>query len=238
MVISTIVVGQNYYRYGQYLEYNLIRSLTFNLFCYCLFLGTLPLIASIHKYLANTPLMFRVILHGLAAAFIIIGYAYLLGALLYLIGFISQPWHPNFMTKYFLNMALVHGLVYIVFVLNMPKTLVSGYQRFLEVRFKSSRIQCPVDEIIWIEAMDHYVRLHTSNRFYLKKTSMLNLERELDPNKFRRVHRSYMINLDYVKHLEERPSRAIIQLQNGVEVSIGGTYMQQIKQLLGSFTND
>jgi two-component system, LytTR family, response regulator len=58
-----------------------------------------------------------------------------------------------------------------------------------------------VSEIDWIEAADYYACLHVGPRTHLLRRSMSELEQELDPTVFCRIHRSTIVNLDRVQDL-------------------------------------
>jgi len=62
-----------------------------------------------------------------------------------------------------------------------------------------------VDEILWIEAADQYVELHTRGGVVLMRESMGHLERTLDPRRFLRVHRSAIVALEQIRALERHP---------------------------------
>jgi two-component system LytT family response regulator len=55
--------------------------------------------------------------------------------------------------------------------------------------------------IEYIEAQDDYIMIYTAEGKYLKKQTMKSLEDKLDPNVFIRVHRSYFVNIDFVKQV-------------------------------------
>lgn len=57
-------------------------------------------------------------------------------------------------------------------------------------------------EIDWIEAADQYVQLHVGNKIHLLRESMNKLEKHLDPEKFCRIHRSTIVNIENIKELE------------------------------------
>ena len=59
----------------------------------------------------------------------------------------------------------------------------------------------PADEIDWIEAADYYSCLHIGSRTHLLRRSMAELERDLEPNHFCRIHRSTIVNLSRVREL-------------------------------------
>ena len=60
----------------------------------------------------------------------------------------------------------------------------------------------PLTDVDWIESADYYSRLHVGSKTQLLRRSMTDLERELDPSLFRRIHRSAIVRLDRVSRLE------------------------------------
>ena len=56
-------------------------------------------------------------------------------------------------------------------------------------------------EIDWIEAASYYVCLHVGGKTYMLRRTMNDLERELDPARFCRIHRSSIVNLDCLREL-------------------------------------
>ena len=59
-----------------------------------------------------------------------------------------------------------------------------------------------LSEIDWIEAADYYSCLHIGPKTHLLRRSMAELEAELDPNLFCRIHRSAIVQIDRVKSLQ------------------------------------
>jgi two-component system LytT family response regulator len=59
-----------------------------------------------------------------------------------------------------------------------------------------------VREIDWVEAADYYACLHVGSKTHLLRRSMSELEQDLDPNVFCRIHRSTIVNLDRVQGLK------------------------------------
>ncbi len=57
------------------------------------------------------------------------------------------------------------------------------------------------DEIQWVEAAGDYVRLHTPGKTHLIRETMQNLEAALDPDRFLRIHRSTIVNVDWIDEL-------------------------------------
>jgi two-component system LytT family response regulator len=64
----------------------------------------------------------------------------------------------------------------------------------------------PVAEIEWIEAEDYYARIHAASRQPLVRRSLQSLAAELESAGFARVHRSAIVNLDFVREIRSGPS--------------------------------
>ncbi len=57
------------------------------------------------------------------------------------------------------------------------------------------------DDIVWIEAADYNVRIHTTNKSYLVRESLQSIEQRLPEKRFLRIHRSTIINVQHAKEL-------------------------------------
>jgi len=71
----------------------------------------------------------------------------------------------------------------------------------LIVRDRGRVIFLRSDEIDWIEAAGNYVRLHRGKEQFLYRETMANLESKLNPQRFVRVHRSTIVNIERIKEL-------------------------------------
>jgi two-component system LytT family response regulator len=79
----------------------------------------------------------------------------------------------------------------------------------------------PIDRVDYVEAQDDYVEIHTAGRALLKDQTMANLESQLDPRRFVRIHRSFLLNLDRLARLETtgKDTRAAV-LRDGKELPV------------------
>lgn len=92
----------------------------------------------------------------------------------------------------------------------------------------------PVSEIIRIDAQDDYVEFITASKKYLKKETMGALEESLPENVFIRVHRSHIINVNFIKKIEKYGKEShIIILNDGSEVNVSKSRIGELKQRLG-----
>jgi two-component system LytT family response regulator len=60
----------------------------------------------------------------------------------------------------------------------------------------------PVETLDYIEAEDDYIALCAGGRRHLKAQTIAAIEAELDPSRFLRIHRSYILNLDRLARIE------------------------------------
>jgi two-component system LytT family response regulator len=61
----------------------------------------------------------------------------------------------------------------------------------------------PVAQIVWIEAQDYYVRIHSATGRHMLRATLASLESRLDPARFMRVHRAAIVNLAWVRSVDE-----------------------------------
>lgn len=60
----------------------------------------------------------------------------------------------------------------------------------------------PIDDILFIEAQEDYVMVHTEKGHFMKSQTMGHYEAHLPTQKFVRIHRSYIVNIDRIERLE------------------------------------
>jgi two-component system, LytTR family, response regulator len=92
----------------------------------------------------------------------------------------------------------------------------------------------PETDIWYLEADGDYVTVHTPEGKFLKSKTMQHFEDLLDPGKFVRVHRSYIIQLQQMVRLEpyEKDSHIAI-LKSGAQVPVSRSGNTRLKQVLG-----
>lgn len=90
------------------------------------------------------------------------------------------------------------------------------------------------DDIDWIEAADNYVSLHVGSESHLHRETMSALEDKLPVEKFMRISRSAIVNLERIKELQPlfHGEYAVI-LRNGSRLTLSRSYRDRLQQLLG-----
>lgn len=86
------------------------------------------------------------------------------------------------------------------------------------------------DSVISITAAGNYLELTTENEQYLLRTTMKQLDEELPKDKFIRIHRSYMVNINRVeKIISQSAGNGLVYLCNGQELPLSKSYKKQLK---------
>jgi len=92
----------------------------------------------------------------------------------------------------------------------------------------------PVERLDYLEAQDDYVAIHAEGRSRLKQQPLSELAATLDPARFVRVHRSYVVNLDRIARLEPyaKDSRVAV-LADGREIPVSRGGYQRLREQMG-----
>ena len=90
-----------------------------------------------------------------------------------------------------------------------------------------------LDEIDWMEASDNYVCLHAGRETHVVRQTMSDLEAQLDPSRFLRVHRSAIVNLDRIRELQPwfRGDYRVI-LRDGTELTMTKNHREKLESRL------
>jgi two-component system LytT family response regulator len=83
----------------------------------------------------------------------------------------------------------------------------------------------PINDVLYIEAYDDYVKVFNKETFFLKKKTMSYYEEILDQNQFVRIHRSYILNINYITKIEpldKNNQLAILKTGNKLPLSKSG----------------
>jgi len=103
------------------------------------------------------------------------------------------------------------------------------------VRSGERTIFVPVDDIDHIEAFQNYVRLHLGETTHLLHVPMNTIEAVLDPERFLRVHRSHIVNVQRIKQLWSLAhGQYVIELRSGLRLQSGRTYGDKIRHVLAN----
>lgn len=101
---------------------------------------------------------------------------------------------------------------------------------FVKVGFSIQKIAVP--EILFIEGMKDYLRIYTTKEKVMTLLSFAKLEELLPDKKFARVHRSFMVAMDKIDHIEKNKIRIADKT-----IPIGNTYADTFFNMLRGFSD-
>lgn len=109
----------------------------------------------------------------------------------------------------------------------------SPYTKRIVFKSRGRILFMNVSDIRWIGAEENYVRISTDSESHLLRETMTHIEEKLDPQMFLRVHRSSIVNLQYVKEVRtEKDGEFAVLLANGQKIAMSRTYRSRIQGLL------
>lgn len=89
-------------------------------------------------------------------------------------------------------------------------------------------------DIQWIEAAQNYVKIHTARSAHLMRSSIKELEARLDPQRFIRIHRSTLVNIDAIKEISPGfHGDKIARLYSGTRLTVARTRRNALARLFG-----
>ncbi len=90
----------------------------------------------------------------------------------------------------------------------------------------------PLDRLDWVQAQDDYVLLRTEGKNLLKQQTLASLESQLDPARFIRIHRSFLLNLDRLVRIEQdaKEHREAV-LRDGARLPVSRAGYQRLREL-------
>lgn len=87
------------------------------------------------------------------------------------------------------------------------------------VRTESKIVKVSMDDLLYVEALADYIMLFTADNKYIVHSTMKGFQSKLPGEKFVRVHRSYIVNVDKVSSIEN-----LFVVINGKYIPIGASY--------------
>lgn len=89
------------------------------------------------------------------------------------------------------------------YILQAMESMAAG-QEFLRLRDKEQTIDLPLEQVSYLEVLDHYVSIHTGSENYTLNATLSGMESEMEEHGFLRIHKSYLVNMAYIRKFRSR----------------------------------
>jgi len=95
------------------------------------------------------------------------------------------------------------------------------------IKKNSTLVRLKYDDILFIEALENYVIVNTFSEKFTIHFTMKSIEDKLPVKKFKRVHRSFIININRIKGIED--NSVIIKIEEGTKlIPVGKSYKEKL----------
>ncbi|MFC5559308.1 LytR/AlgR family response regulator transcription factor [Ureibacillus thermophilus] len=104
--------------------------------------------------------------------------------------------------------------------------------RFLTGKQEDTWVPVPVEEITYIESLQKRTWFYANNELFKTNFTLKELESRL-PEFFIRIHRSYILNIYFIKNItKDITTNFIIQLKSGIELPVSQSYINDLRKVL------
>jgi two-component system, LytTR family, response regulator len=109
-----------------------------------------------------------------------------------------------------------------------------GVRPHIVVRERERYLLVPTAEIHGLEATGNYVCLHCERAQHILRSTLSALEARLDPRRFVRIHRSWIVNLDHLREAQPWTKGAwVLVTRSGLKIPVGQQYHDALTKILG-----
>lgn len=111
-----------------------------------------------------------------------------------------------------------------------------NYLKRIPIKFREEVLIIPEENIFYFRAEDKYVFLHTYDKHYIVEATLKELEQRLDPDRFLRIHKSYIVSLDKISKLKKwffGEFIVVMKDKSQTELKAGRSYVGQLRDKLG-----
>ena len=102
---------------------------------------------------------------------------------------------------------------------------------YLFIKKNNLMNKVPMKDILWIEALGDYVTIHTEATAYTLHMTLKALEKKLPADRFQRIHRSYIIQLEHISCIDDNVIKIGTKL-----IPVGSIYKEEFMQRLNFLT--
>ncbi|WP_371194725.1 LytR/AlgR family response regulator transcription factor [Glaciecola sp. SC05] len=110
---------------------------------------------------------------------------------------------------------------------------VNHSQKKIVIKEKNEIILLEQSDIVWLDAAGDYVCIHSNDETYIKRSTLKELLSQLEPEWFKRVHRSTIVNLHYVVNvIPHTKGEFFLELNSDQKIKVSRNYRDVVKAFL------
>lgn len=100
---------------------------------------------------------------------------------------------------------------------------------------KEPQVTVNVEDIAWVDAAGDYMCIHANGETYILRSTMKRLNRQLNPDHFKRIHRSTIVNLHYIADVYPfRKGDYFVELTSGTRLRLSRSYNDALQDLMAA----
>lgn len=162
------------------------------------------------------------------------------------------PWPRELVYEYLKDVRSYAGIVLIIEIYRLLLRRLQGEASFLDVPDDAPPVESverpdrflvrklgreflvAAHDIEWLQASGNYVNLRVRGHDYPLRSTVAGIEARLDPGRFLRIHRSYLVNLDHLASIEPLDTGdARVHLKDGTVLPASRRYRAELRERLG-----
>ncbi len=110
-----------------------------------------------------------------------------------------------------------------------------AYPERLVIKSSGRVVFLKVSDILWVDAAGNYVKLNTGTSSHQLRETMNGMEKRLDPEKFIRIHRSTIVNIDCIQEMQQQfHGDYVVILNGGQRLTLSRSFRDRLGDLLGN----
>lgn len=114
-----------------------------------------------------------------------------------------------------------------------PVSEANQYPEKLAIKDRGEITLVPVEKIDWVDAAGDYMCIHESGNTHVQRMTMKQLEKQLNPEQFTRVHRSSIVNVSRVEKIHNHAnSEYYLEITGGHKLKMSRSYKDTIKRFI------
>ncbi|PHN03369.1 LytR/AlgR family response regulator transcription factor [Flavilitoribacter nigricans] len=224
LVIGVVMMAQNYIRYGWHDTYNPWPTVVFLSIGLILFIAVAPIYyLGIEWIREKYPHRFWLPATAWILLTVLIFYAFS-SLLLYLTTLAEVPFKGSYARFYFGRAVVFHLLYLLVTAFYLLRKERGTEPKHISGTLGRKKVTIKADQAKWIEADDHYLKVHLAEGVILTRSTLDQMTETLNPD-FIRIHRKYLVNRQQVIGKEKNKRDEYLILSTGERLKVGRSYL-------------